>query len=46
MQSKAPCTDISPESTLDYLPEPFSYDLSPGQCIVLVNRRDAVEDDD
>ena len=45
MQAKAPCTDISPESTIDYLPEPFSYDLSPGQGIVLVNRRDAAEDD-
>jgi starch synthase (maltosyl-transferring) len=45
MQSKAPCTDISPETSLEYLPEPFSYDLSPGQGIVLVNRRDAAEDD-
>jgi len=45
MQAKAPCTDISPESSLDYLPEPFSYDLSPGQGIVLVNKRDAIVSD-
>jgi starch synthase (maltosyl-transferring) len=40
MQSKAPCTDVSPEHPLDYLPEPFTYDLRPGQGIVLVNARD------
>ncbi len=40
MQSKAPCTDVSPEYPLDYLPEPFTYDLRPGQGIVLVNARD------
>jgi starch synthase (maltosyl-transferring) len=45
MQSKAPCTYISPEIPLDYLPEPFSYELSPGQAIVLVNMRDAAVDD-
>lgn len=28
--------DVSPEYPLDYLPEPFSYDLRPGQGIVLV----------
>jgi starch synthase (maltosyl-transferring) len=40
MQSKAPCTDVSPEYPLDYIKEPFSYDLRPGQGIVLVNERD------
>ena len=40
MQSKAPCTDISPEYSLDYVPEPFTYDLRPGQGIVLINERD------
>jgi starch synthase (maltosyl-transferring) len=39
MQSKAPCTDVSPEYPLDYIPAPFSYDLRPGQGIVLVNER-------
>jgi starch synthase (maltosyl-transferring) len=39
MQSKAPCTDGSPEYPLDYIPAPFSYDLRPGQGIVLVNER-------
>ncbi|MCP5006058.1 MAG: alpha-amylase [Planctomycetes bacterium] len=28
--------DVSPEYGLEYLPEPFSYDLRPGQGIVLV----------
>jgi len=28
--------DVSPEYRLEYLPEPFSYDLRPGQAIVLV----------
>lgn len=28
--------DVSPEFSLDYLPEPFSYDLRPGQGIVLI----------
>ncbi len=45
MQSKAPCTDVSPEYPLEYLPEPFTYDLRPGQGIVLVNTRDAAPED-
>jgi starch synthase (maltosyl-transferring) len=44
-QSKAPCTDVSPEYPLEYLPEPFTYDLRPGQGIVLVNTRDTVLED-
>ncbi len=36
MQSGDICRDISPEYPLDYLPEPFSYDLRPGQGIVLI----------
>ncbi len=39
IQAGTPCTDISPEYPLDSLPEPFSYDLRPGQGIVLVSRR-------
>jgi starch synthase (maltosyl-transferring) len=45
MQSGAPCTDVSPEYPLDFLPEPFDYDLRPGQGIVLVTARDAVPGD-
>jgi len=45
MQSKAPCNDVSPEYPLDYLPQPFTYDLRPGQGIVLVNARDAAPED-
>ncbi len=40
MQSGAACTDVSPEYPLDFLPEPFNYDLRPGQGIVLVTKRD------
>jgi starch synthase (maltosyl-transferring) len=40
MQSKAPLTDVSVEHRLDYIPSPFSYDLRPGQGIVLVTRRE------
>jgi len=40
IQSGAPFTDVSPEYPLDFLPEPFNYDLRPGQGIVLVTKRD------
>lgn len=36
VQSGAPLVDCSPGSRLDYLPCPFSYDLEPGQGLVLV----------
>lgn len=36
-QSQGPFTDVSPEYHLDYIPEPFEYDLRPGQGIVLVS---------
>lgn len=44
MQSGKPCKDISPEYQIEYLPEPFSYDLRPGQGIVLISSRDIAED--
>ena len=34
-----PLVDVSPEYRLDYLPTPFSYDLRPGQGIVLTTSR-------
>ena len=30
---------FSPEYPLDFLPEPFNYDLRPGQGIVLVTKK-------
>ena len=36
IQSGGVLNDVSPEYRLEYLPEPFSYDLRPGQAIVLV----------
>ncbi len=44
VQSGAPLVDESPGRRLDYVPAPFSYDLDPGQGLVLVaseRRRDA-----
>jgi starch synthase (maltosyl-transferring) len=43
-QAGAPVIDISPEYPLDYLPSPFSYDLRPGQGIVLLATREIPED--
>ena len=45
VQAGAPMVDMSPEDPLKYIPTPFSYDLRPGQGIVLVTTRDAVQDD-
>ena len=42
LRSKAPLKDVSPEYRLDHIPEPFSYDLRPGQGIVLATKRDTV----
>jgi starch synthase (maltosyl-transferring) len=42
LQAGAPIVDVSPEYALDYVPAPFSYDLRPGQGIVLVTSRDVV----
>jgi len=40
VQAGSPLTDISPENRLDYIPAPFSYELMPGQGIVLMSTRD------
>ncbi len=40
LQAGAPILDISPEYALDYVPSPFSYDLRPGQGILLMTSRD------
>ena len=38
MQSRAPLRDVSPEYALDYIStELFSYDLRPGQGMVLIS---------
>ncbi|MGO9016627.1 MAG: alpha-amylase family glycosyl hydrolase [Dissulfurispiraceae bacterium] len=42
LQAGAPLADVSAEYALDYIPAPFSYDLRPGQGIVLVTTRDIV----
>jgi len=34
-----------PGDRLDYIPEPFSYELSPGQGIVLITTRYSVPED-
>ena len=40
VQAAPPLTDISPEYRLDFLPDPFVYDLRPGQGFVLLARRE------
>jgi starch synthase (maltosyl-transferring) len=40
VQSGAPLVDRSPGGRLDYLPSPFSYELEPGQGLVLVTPGD------
>ena len=45
VQSGAQIIDVSPESRLAYIPEPFSYDLLPGQAIVLITTRDPVPEE-
>jgi len=45
VQAGAPLMDVSPEDQLEYIPKPFSYDLRPGQGIVLITSRDVVQDD-
>jgi len=42
VQAGAPLVDFSPEYPMAYIPEPFAYDLRPGQGIVLITKRDAV----
>ncbi|MEW6441680.1 MAG: alpha-amylase family glycosyl hydrolase [bacterium] len=38
IQTRAPLVDLSPEHRLDFLPTPFSYELRPGQGILLIAR--------
>lgn len=45
VQAGTPLADVSPEYPQEFLPAPFTYDLRPGQGIVLVTSRDAVPDD-
>ncbi|VAX28693.1 Alpha amylase, catalytic region, partial [hydrothermal vent metagenome] len=40
VQARAPLNDVSPEGPIDYIPEPFSYELQPGEGRVLVTTRD------
>lgn len=45
LQAGAPLVDVSPEYPLDYIPTPFSYDLRPGQGIMLITSRESVPED-
>ena len=40
VHAKTRLTDVSPEFPLDYIETPFSYDLRPGQAIVLMTARE------
>ncbi len=39
VQAGKPLIDVSPEYRLDYIPTPFTYNLRPGQGIILVTER-------
>ena len=45
VQAGAPLRDLSPEYPMEYIPVPFSYDLRPGQGIVMITSRDLIQDD-
>jgi len=45
VQAGGPLVDISPESPMTFIPTPFSYDLRPGQGMVLITSRDAIRED-
>ena len=45
LQAGAPLIDISPENRMEYIPRPFSYDMLPGQGIVLITSRDTVPEE-
>ena len=45
LQAGAPLTDISPEYQMDFIPAPFSYDLMPGQGVILITSRDKPPED-
>jgi starch synthase (maltosyl-transferring) len=45
LQAGAPLIDISPEGQMGFIPAPFSYDLRPGQGIVLITSRDYPPED-
>jgi len=40
VQAGAPLADVSPEDPQSYLPQPYEYNLRPGECRVLLTRRD------
>nr|VFJ55459.1 MAG: starch synthase (maltosyl-transferring) [Candidatus Kentron sp. FM]VFJ59186.1 MAG: starch synthase (maltosyl-transferring) [Candidatus Kentron sp. FM]VFK17339.1 MAG: starch synthase (maltosyl-transferring) [Candidatus Kentron sp. FM] len=39
VQAGAPLLDVSPTDPMEFLPEPFSYELRPGECRALVTSR-------
>ncbi len=45
MEAGTPLVDISPEQQLEYIPEPFTYDLHPGQGFVFVTTKEAIPED-
>lgn len=40
IQAGGPLKDVSPEYPMNYIPRPFSYDLNPGQTLVMVTHQD------
>jgi starch synthase (maltosyl-transferring) len=44
IQAGTQMVDVSPEHPLDYIPQPFAYDLQPGQILVFIANREPVRD--
>jgi starch synthase (maltosyl-transferring) len=44
-QSGSPIVDVSPEQKMEYIPAPFSYNMAPGQGIVLTTTRNEAPED-
>ncbi len=45
VQAGAPLQNLSPDNPFEYIPSPFSYELRPGEGLILVTARDASPDD-
>ncbi len=45
VQAGAPLKDVSVEYPVEYIAEPFHYELNPGQGLVMTTKRDIVEED-
>jgi|JFJP01.1.fsa_nt_gi starch synthase (maltosyl-transferring) len=43
VQAGAPLIDVSPEYPMTFIPQPFVYELNPGQGLIMVTQRDVIQ---